>query len=45
MIAAARAQLDEATFQSTWTRGRELTLEQAVTQALAMCDAPISGDS
>ncbi|HEX7737221.1 MAG TPA: LuxR C-terminal-related transcriptional regulator [Ktedonobacteraceae bacterium] len=34
IIAAVRAQLDDATFQATWTQGRELTLEQAVAQAL-----------
>jgi hypothetical protein len=34
IIAAVRTQLDEATFQATWTQGRELTLEQAVAQAL-----------
>ncbi len=44
MIAAVRAQLDEATFQAAWAEGRELTLEQAVTQALDECDVPISGD-
>ncbi|MEO6889554.1 MAG: LuxR C-terminal-related transcriptional regulator [Ktedonobacteraceae bacterium] len=33
MIAAVRAQLDDATFQATWAQGRELTLEQAVAQA------------
>ncbi|GHO56409.1 LuxR C-terminal-related transcriptional regulator [Ktedonobacter robiniae] len=34
IIAAVRAQLDEETFQATWAQGRELTLEQAVAQAL-----------
>jgi ATP/maltotriose-dependent transcriptional regulator MalT len=34
MIAAVRAQLDEAIFQAAWAGGRELTLEQAVAQAL-----------
>ncbi len=34
IIAAVRAQLDDATFQATWTQGRGLTLEQAVAQAL-----------
>jgi hypothetical protein len=34
MIAAVRAQLDEATFQAAWAEGRALTLEQAVEQAL-----------
>lgn len=34
MIATVHAQLDEETFQSTWAQGRELTLEQAVAQAL-----------
>jgi predicted ATPase/DNA-binding CsgD family transcriptional regulator len=34
MIATVRAQLDEATFQAAWAQGRELTLEQAVAQAL-----------
>jgi tetratricopeptide (TPR) repeat protein len=33
IIAAVRAQLDDATFQATWAKGRELTLEQAVAQA------------
>ncbi len=34
IIAAVRAQLDEATFQAAWAEGRELRLEQAVAQAL-----------
>jgi predicted ATPase/DNA-binding CsgD family transcriptional regulator len=34
MIAAVSAQLDEPTFQAAWAQGRELTLEQAVAQAL-----------
>lgn len=34
IIAAVRAQLDEATFQAAWAEGRELPLEQAVAQAL-----------
>ncbi|GHO97531.1 hypothetical protein KSF_075790 [Reticulibacter mediterranei] len=34
MIATIRAHLDEATFQAAWTEGREMTLEQAMTQAL-----------
>lgn len=34
MITAARAQLDEATFQAAWAEGRALALEQAVSQAL-----------
>ncbi|EFH89134.1 LuxR C-terminal-related transcriptional regulator [Ktedonobacter racemifer] len=34
IIATVRAQLDEETFQATWAQGRELTLEQAVAQAL-----------
>jgi tetratricopeptide (TPR) repeat protein len=41
MIAAVRAQLGEAVFQSTWAEGRDLTLEQAVVQAL---DTPPPGD-
>ncbi|HET8846623.1 MAG TPA: hypothetical protein VFN35_34495, partial [Ktedonobacteraceae bacterium] len=34
IIAAVHAQLDDATFQSIWDQGRELTLEQAVALAL-----------
>jgi hypothetical protein len=34
IIASVHAQLDEATFQAAWAQGRELTLEQAVAQAL-----------
>jgi tetratricopeptide (TPR) repeat protein len=33
-VAAARAQLDEATFAAAWAAGRELTLEQATAEAL-----------
>ncbi len=33
-IAAARAQLDEATWEAAWTEGRAMTLEQAVAYAL-----------
>ncbi len=35
IIAAVRAQLDEATFQAAWAEGRTLSLEQAAVQALA----------
>jgi predicted ATPase/DNA-binding XRE family transcriptional regulator len=34
-VAAARAQLDEAAFDTAWTEGRSLTFEQAVAYALA----------
>ena len=34
IIAAVHAQLDDATFQANWEEGHELTLEQAVAQAL-----------
>ncbi len=34
IMAAVRAQLDDATFQAAWAEGRGLTLEQAVAQAL-----------
>jgi predicted ATPase/DNA-binding CsgD family transcriptional regulator len=34
IITAVRAQLDETTFLATWAQGRELTLEQAVAEAL-----------
>ncbi len=34
IIAAVRAQLDEATFQAAWAEGRALTLEQAAALAL-----------
>lgn len=44
MIAAVRAQLDEATFQAALAEGRALTLEQAVAQALVEPDAAASGD-
>jgi len=33
-LAAARAQLDEATFVAAWAAGRALTLEQAIAEAL-----------
>ena len=33
-VAAARAQLDEATFEAAWAEGRAMTLEQAVAHAL-----------
>ena len=33
MIAAVRAQLDEATFQTAWAEGRKLTLEQAILES------------
>lgn len=45
MIAAARAQLDEVTFQAAWAEGRDLTLEQAVERALGKRDAPMAEDS
>ncbi len=34
MIAAVRAQLDDATFQAAWAAGRAMMLEQAVANAL-----------
>ena len=34
IIAEVRAQLDEATFESTWAEGRKWSLEQAVADAL-----------
>jgi hypothetical protein len=34
-LAAARAQLDEATFNAAWEAGRTLTLEQAIALAQA----------
>ncbi|HEY7357488.1 MAG TPA: hypothetical protein VH590_13510, partial [Ktedonobacterales bacterium] len=39
MMAATRAQLDEAIFQAAWAEGRALTLEQAVARALDVRDA------
>ena len=33
-VAAARAQLDEATFTAAWGQGRKMTLEQAIAFAL-----------
>jgi len=33
-VAAARAQLDEATFAAAWAQGRAMTLDQAVAYAL-----------
>ncbi len=45
LIAAARAQLDEVTFQAAWAEGRDLTLEQAVERALGKRDAPMAEDS
>ena len=35
MLAAARAQLDEAAFATAWAEGRSLSLEQAIADALA----------
>jgi predicted ATPase/DNA-binding CsgD family transcriptional regulator len=43
LIAAVRAQLDKATFQSAWNEGRALTLEQAVAQAIDEHNTPIPG--
>jgi tetratricopeptide (TPR) repeat protein len=34
IVEAARAQLDEATFQAAWAKGQAMTLEQAVVYAL-----------
>jgi hypothetical protein len=34
IVAAARAQLDDATFAAAWAAGRALTLEQAIAEAL-----------
>ena len=34
IIAEVRAQLDDATFQTAWAEGREMTLEQAIENAL-----------
>jgi predicted ATPase/DNA-binding CsgD family transcriptional regulator len=34
IIATIRTQLDEATFHATWTEGRAMTLEQAISQAI-----------
>jgi tetratricopeptide (TPR) repeat protein len=34
IIAEVRAQLDDTTFQTAWAEGRELTLEQAIKEAL-----------
>jgi hypothetical protein len=33
-VAAARARLDAATFAAAWAEGQELTLEQAIDEAL-----------
>ena len=33
-VAAARAQLDEATFAAAWAAGQALTLDQAIAEAL-----------
>ncbi len=41
--AAVRAQLDEAAFQSAWTAGHALPLEQAATLAIGERDAPLPG--
>jgi predicted ATPase/DNA-binding XRE family transcriptional regulator len=38
-VAAARAGLDERAFAATWAEGRAMTLEQAITCALATDDA------
>jgi predicted ATPase/DNA-binding SARP family transcriptional activator len=37
-VAAARAQIDEATFAAAWAAGRAMTLEQAVAYALKSTD-------
>ena len=34
ILAAVRAQLDEATFNAAWEEGRKMTLEQAIEYAL-----------
>ena len=42
IIAAVRAQLDEAAFQASWAAGRALTLEQAIEQAISECGVPMA---
>jgi predicted ATPase/class 3 adenylate cyclase/DNA-binding XRE family transcriptional regulator len=37
-VAAARAQLDEATFGAAWAKGRAMTLDQVVADALSLGD-------
>jgi predicted neutral ceramidase superfamily lipid hydrolase len=34
ILAAVRAQLDEATFNAAWAEGRKMTLEQAIEYVL-----------
>jgi hypothetical protein len=35
IVAAIRAQLDEATFAAAWAEGRQMTLDEAIAEALA----------
>jgi hypothetical protein len=43
-VAAARAQINEATFAAAWTVRRAMTLDQAITEALdAINDHSING--
>ena len=37
-VAAARALLNDATFAAAWAAGRELTLEQAIAEALVVAE-------
>ena len=39
-VAAARAQLGEATFDLAWAEGRALTMEQAIEYALEGSESP-----
>jgi len=43
IIAAVRAQLDEATFNAAWEAGRKMTLEQAIEYALEEVDSIKTG--
>ena len=45
IIAAVRAQLDEATFQGAWAAGRALTLEPAIEQAFDERAFPLAKDA
>ncbi|HEX9438485.1 MAG TPA: tetratricopeptide repeat protein, partial [Roseiflexaceae bacterium] len=40
-VAAARAQIDEATFATAWAEGRAMSLEQAISEALSVTAASI----
>ncbi len=41
-VAAARAQLDPATFEAAWVKGRAMSMEQAIAYALEQAEEPVA---